>query len=571
MNIRMMFAPRAAAAICAFSLFISGNRVAGDNRYRLPGHVMSRAIHQARFLGSRDAGDAMRISLVLKPRNQAALDDFLKRLQDPRDPAYRRFLTPAEFNARFGPSESDVRLVSEHLARYGMRVGRLGSLVLTAEGPTASVESSFQVQVGNYQTRSGRVAHAANADPIFPADLAGKIKAVAGLDDFMQLRPRARERALDSRASMSDGMTPAKIRSAYSLDTIPQTGAGETLAIFTLAGYTASDIAAYASATGITAPTLQNVLVDGGPANPSDGAEETTLDIQLAAAVAPGLSKIMVYQGPNTDTGVLHTYAQIANDNVAKVVSSSWGLSEDLSSSSFRDAENTIFQQMAAQGQSIFAASGDDGATDDQTRPNNLSVDDPASQPYVTAVGGTTLSLTSANTYRSESAWAGSGGGTSDYWAQPSWQSQVGTNNHGQWTNGRMLPDVSLNADPNTGYSIYFGGGWHVYGGTSCAAPIWAAFTSLVNQKRVADGRSRVGFLNPQLYQIGQSAQNPAAFHDVASGNNGYFLGADFHDLATGWGSFSGQGLFNNLTAPALPAAIAPPGQPASIEVKSAI
>jgi subtilase family serine protease len=582
----------AAAGVMAITFF-SAVRVSGDDMVRLAGHVPSKKIHLAEYLGPRNANDFVPLAIVLKPRNQAALDELLKSQQDPSSPQYHRYLQPAEFAARFGASAADIQQLSAHFARFGLNVSRVhpNNLVLNVEGPVSAVENAFQVQMHDYRLKSGRVAHAANADPIFPAELAGKVSAVAGLNTFSQRRPHLsglRAIPADQHASVGDFMTPAKIKTAYGLDTLTQTGSGETIALFELDGYVTSDITGYASFFSLPAPNLQNVLVDTATGAAGNGAVEVTLDIELALALAPA-AKIMVYEGPNTDQGVLDTYSKIATDNLAKEVSSSWGASEDEDTTAFLDGENTIFQQMAAQGQSVFAASGDSGAYDDPHHPSTLSVDDPASQPYVTGVGGTRLTLTSANTYKAESAWNGSdysppetggdgrlnggGGGVSKKWPIPSWQVPVGTSANGESTVSRMVPDVSLDADPMTGYPIYQAvagqsSPWGLVGGTSCAAPLWAAFTALVNQARVANGLARLGFANPALYQIAESTQGPAAFHDVNDqSTNLNFAATINYDLATGWGTIYGAGLFSNLTSATLPAALQAPGAAANLTV----
>ena len=264
---------------------------------------------------------------------------------------------------------------------------------------------------------------------------------------------------------------------------------------------------------------------------------------------------------------MIDTYNKIATDNIAKTVSSSWGSAENETDSNVLNSENTILQQMASQGQSFFAAAGDSGAYDDSINGTNstLEVDDPGSQPYATSVGGTTLTWT-GNTFSSETSWQtssasgtygtgsyheaeGGGGGISRKWSIPSWQNNLATNANLGSTSMRMVPDVALDADPNTGYPIYYNGAWGLYGGTSCAAPIWAAFTALVNQKRVTVSLARIGFVNPTLYQIGQGASYGNAFHDIADGStNLYYPAETGYDLTTGFGSFNGNGLFSILT-----------------------
>ena len=187
-------------------------------------------------------------------------------------------------------------------------------------------------------------------------------------------------------------------------------------------------------------------------------------------------------------------------------------------------------------------------------------VDDPASQPYVTSVGGTRLTVNAGSgAYASESVWneglgnGAGGGGISGVWPIPAWQQNVPTVFS---KTSRNVPDVALNADPATGYAIYYNGQWTVYGGTSCAAPLWAAFTACVNQQRVANQQPVLGFVNPLLYSIGAGASYMENFHDITSGNNLYYHAGMGYDNASGWGSFNGANLFSTLTG-----AMQPPPQ----------
>jgi kumamolisin len=279
-------------------------------------------------------------------------------------------------------------------------------------------------------------------------------------------------------------------------------------------------------------------------------------------AMAPNASQIIVYEGPNTSSGVLAAYNQIAIDNSAKQISTSWGLSETLSTSALLAGENAIFAQMAAQGQTIYAAAGDSGAYDNGS---TLSVDDPASQPFVVGVGGTRLYVNSDGTRNRETTWnngsasAGAGGGgISSIWSIPSYQQGMTT---AASASMRNVPDVALNSDPNSGYSIYYNGKWYIFGGTSCAAPLWAGFTAIVNQKRAEIGGASLGFANPLIYQIGKGAGVSLDFFDITDGStNLYYASKTGYDNATGWGSFNGANLVAELTAmtPVMPAPSAP-------------
>jgi kumamolisin len=353
----------------------------------------------------------------------------------------------------------------------------------------------------------------------------------------------------------SGGYAPADIKTAYNLNSASLTGSGQTLGLFELDGYTASDITAYETYFSLPKVTLQNVLVDTAKGTAGSGADEVTLDIELQIALAPGASKILVYEGPNSNTGVIDTYSRIASDNLAKSISTSWGEAEQYVTSSTLNSENATFQKMAAQGQTLYSAAGDSGAYDNGS---TLSVDDPASQPYVTGVGGTSLTTNGAGgAWKSETTWnrgsvanGAGGGGISQVWSIPSYQSAAGviTTAAKASSTFRNVPDVALNADPYNGYSIYYQGQWTVYGGTSCAAPLWAAFTALVNQQRIAAGKSTLGFANPAIYAVGTGLDYATDFHDIADGStNLYYPAVKGYDLATGWGSFSGIPLLNDL------------------------
>jgi subtilase family serine protease len=214
-------------------------------------------------------------------------------------------------------------------------------------------------------------------------------------------------------------------------------------------------------------------------------------------------------------------------------------------------AESVVFKQMAAQGQTIYSAAGDNGADDNGS---SLSVDDPSSQPYVVGVGGTKLTIASGGAYQSETTWNGGsssngagGGGVSTVWTIPSWQANAATGKTLGSTTMRNVPDVSLNADPTTGYAIYYGGQWTVYGGTSCAAPLWAAFTALVNQQRISNGKGAIGFPNGLLYQLGSRYETD--FHDIADGStNLYYPAVTGYDDATGLGTINGTNLIQDLS-----------------------
>jgi subtilase family serine protease len=323
------------------------------------------------------------------------------------------------------------------------------------------------------------------------------------------------------------------------------TGTGQTIGLYELETYAASDISTYQSCYGLSNPiTVKNV--DGGTTGSSG---ESTLDIEEAAALAPGAS-LVVYQGPNNYSGPLDTYTAIANQDTTSVISTSWGTCE-LDPTGDMAAEASIFQQMAAQGQTIIDAAGDSGSSDCEgvsgvTNQAQLAVDDPASQPYVTSVGGLQVtsispltqsiwneSKQSTNFGFSTSYAEGGGGGQSSYWPRPSWQTTTGATSS---VTMRMVPDLSVMAQPSTGFITYYQGTWEQAGGTSIGAPIIAALVATAAQYCAVP---RLGFLNPRLYQMGVAG---TGFNDVTVGSNdienqGSYSATTGFDMASGWGS----------------------------------
>jgi subtilase family serine protease len=529
---------------------------------RLSGHVPAKALGSAVLISRLPSATPLSMSISLPLRNQQELDEFLAKVSDPADPLYGHYLTTQEFIDRFCPTQADYDAVATYARTIGLKVTgtQPNRILLNVSGTAGTVEAAFKLHLNNYRNTEGRVFYAPDNNPAVADSVVSLISGVIGLDNAAVWQPHAvmiPPEEMDQTAPLQigtgpgGGLAPNDILTAYNLSGVAANGSGQVLGLFELAGYNASDIAGYTSYYGIRAVLLQNVLVDGYSGRAGSGADEVTLDIELQNALAPGASKIIVYEGPNTNVGVVDTYNRIATDNLAKQISTSWGLAEDQSSTTTLNSENTIFKQMAAQGQSIYAASGDSGAYDDGS---TLSVDDPASQPYMVGVGGTQLFVSSGESYNYETTWnvnntisgGAGGGGISAVWSIPSWQQ--GISSASSYTM-RNVPDVSLNSDQYTGYSIYYKNGWYIFGGTSCAAPLWAAFTARVNQQRLGNGMSVLGFANPPLYQVAESSSYSSTFHDIADGStNLHYVAVPGYDDATGWGTFNGANLLASLS-----------------------
>lgn len=532
---------------------------------RLSGHVPSKALSGAKFLNQLDSSSPVSVTFVLPLRNKEDLEKLIDRIYDPTDEEhYGKFLTAQEFAERFGPTEEDYETMIDYAKSLGLTVHGTHSnrTLLNVSGPAKSIEGAFNLQLHQYQKPDGHKFYAPDNDPEVPSSIASLIHGIVGLHNHAVRHTYNRGRDLQQECSLlrflfgprypsgpNGGYSPNDLVTAYNLTGVSAKGSNQIIALFELGGYQASDIQEYTKYFGLPSPNLKNILVDGGSGAGID--PEVTLDIELAIALAPQ-SQIYVYEGPNTDQGILDTYNRIATDNLAKQVSTSWGLGETSVSAQYLQAENAIFLQMAAHGQTIYAAAGDSGAYDDYPANYSLVVDDPASQPYVVGVGGTKLLVNSSTgTYKSESIWndgighGAGGGGISNFWPIPSWQKNVPTTSS---KTKRNVPDVALNADTNTGYAIYHNGQWAIYGGTSCAAPLWAAFTACINQARLANKMPVLGFANPSFYAIGMGSSYTQNFHDISMGDNLHYSAGQGYDNGSGWGSFNGTLLFDSLT-----------------------
>lgn len=529
------------------------------NNVELGGHVPRTQMRDAGLLGPMDEAEDLDLMFGLPLRNREALEQLIHDIHDPKSPRYGQFLNPTQFTEAYGPSKEDVSAVIEHLRKVGYKVINTSSnrMLIRVKAKVSTVEKTLSIRMSRYKGRN-RAFFAAAEEPSLPPEVASRVVHIAGLQNARIRQPRlqrvAPRTALDAALSGTvprGGLSPQDIATAYNLPGGSINGQGQTLALFQMDGFRGADIQAYTTYFNLSPVPLETILVDGFDGSAGDGADEVCMDIELMNAVAPGASRILVYEGPNTDRGVLDVYSRIASDNRASTVSSSWGLSEYDTGTSFARLESQFFMQMAAQGQSFYAASGDDGAYDAVSPSGTpvLTVDDPAGQPYVTGVGGTRLNLGSGQTYDSEVVWnsngGSTGGGVSSIWTIPSWQTSVATSTSKLMRN---VPDVALNSDPDTGYAIYTGGQWHVIGGTSAAAPLWAGFTALVNQMRAQNGLQALGFANPTIYSMGNAASYAINFHDVTVGNNNYYTAGLGYDNTTGWGSFQGSNLLAALS-----------------------
>jgi subtilase family serine protease len=515
---------------------------------------------QARLVDLMPGTQRIQVTLHLPVRNQLALDQLIERLYDPQSPDYHHFLSVHEYTEQFGPTQEDYEAVVHFAQANGLTVTSTvpNRRLVAVSGSVTNINRALHVVMGVYQhPTEARTFFAPDREPTI--GLPFPLLSVTGLTDYVlphrMLKKADATKATAAIANISGsgpGNTylPSDIRAAY-YSSGSLTGTGQTIGIFSFDGYLTSDVSLFYSQTGMSSSVpIQNVLVNGyngkcsangtGTGTCDDG--EQVLDIVNAIGMAPGISKVLFYEGSD-DTNILN---QMATDNTAKILSCSWGWSPADGS-----ADDPIFQEMQTQGQTFLTATGDSGAFNSQT------YDFPADDPYITLVGATDLNTSGAGgPWASETGWADSGGGISQSgYAIPSYQQLTGvinSSNKGSTTK-RNAPDIAAegNFDNYTCSNGSCSGGW---GGTSFATPRWAGFIALANQQSIANGNSTVGFVNPTLYNIGVSSSFTTDFHDITSGSNPPTAGSGSgfnavtgYDLVTGWGSPNGANMINAL------------------------
>ncbi|WP_158543388.1 S53 family peptidase [Dyella psychrodurans] len=512
-----------------------------------------------------DDSENVQFALILKLRNQDELRRELKNVYNPLNPNYHAFLSAADFQSEFAPSADDYSALKAFAAKHGLHIvhEHAGHTMLSVSGSAATVRDLFKTHMVWRQSREGKQYLAADAAPTAPSELSSLGGSIVGLNQT-PLRPFAvpTHRTANSKPSAGSGpdgfYTPADIRTTYNLNGMENGGEPVALVEFSSANY--SDAAVYANTYKLPNPALTQIAVDGGNTDTTN-AFEVMLDIEMVMAISSP-SNIYVYTAPNTVASGMDTFLRIAEDDQVGQVSTSWGVCEAEVSQDTVDIQNQIFMQLAAEGIAVFAATGDYGYNGCQG--TSAGVADPASQPYVTGVGATTLTTSSSQAYEGESVWynanaspypSGSGGGVSMYWPIPDYQTGVKAASSQFSRTMRNVPDVSADGDPDTGFYVYCsqcngsgGAGWGGWGGTSVAAPQWAALWSLIGKAMSNGVPVRVGFANPALYSIGESgAGYVSAMHDVITGNNGYYDAVIGYDNATGWGSYNGAGLLQQV------------------------
>ncbi len=578
--------------------------------------------HGAHLVGPTPNGVRLQIALALTPRDPRGLAVIAQAISTPTSPEYHHFLNPELIARRYGPTPSSIASVSRELHQLGVGPGTLSKnhLLLSVNATTRQLDHLFTTTLLSVRLPGGQIGHTLARAATLPHLLGDQITAVIGLTQtasaHAMLVPSVSTNLVTAKAATfpsklvahstapvacaaaqsvtqgASGWTDNQIASAYGITPLYNAGdlgQGESIAVLELEPFATSDVATFDRCYfGVSHANQVHRIKVNGFNLVGTGSGEAALDIETLSAIAPR-AMIDVYEAPNTTIGTLDAYDEIVSEDRVAYATTSWGECEqmlDLSSPGARQIENFIFEEAAAQGQTFLAAAGDSGSDDCATTPFGssrpvapyLSVDDPASQPYVLGVGGSWLrSDIQPLVPNAEIAWndgvggGASGGGLSSNWGSPSWQSGSGIVGVSSNAN-RQVPDVVASADSQAGVTVFsrsFGqSGWTTIGGTSAAAPIWAATLAEIAASGSAGtscaglplGRNGVqlGFAPPLLYEAAANAFT-TNFHPIYFGTN------DMFSLGYGYNTNGGYNMVGGLGSPVVTNAGGLPGLAATV------
>jgi kumamolisin len=496
--------------------------------------TLSAAIRNAVHLGPAGTGTEVNLTLGLKVRGADRLAALL---------ATGQTVSSSDYEAQFGPDPGLARgAVALFVARGFKATWGAGSGVIAADGPAPLAARLLGIDIENYRLADGTTFYATLDKPRLPSQLTAIVTSVAGLDSYRHAR---------TYAVRPGGLTPIDVLAFYNLKPLRDRGldgAGETIVLPEIDNLpNLNDLSSFASKFGLPPfGPLLTIKTDPGWGTPMAPAGEVAMDLEIIHAVAPK-AKLIVYLSSPRVGQADRAFDQMVTDHLGSIISESLGECEPDASSGHRSLYASIQNRAVAEGMGHYVATGDNGAYE-CGQDVGPAASFPATLPNITAVGGTTVFESVTGSYFKEMAWgapisqAGAGGGTSAFYAIPDYQKVVAQAG-GQGR--RQVPDVSANADPETGFSIVFGGHLIQAAGTSGSAPLWAATVALIEQDLKQKGYRGIGFANPALYWMGQNSSNlPApAFHDVTAGNNLAFDAGPGWDFATGWGSMDADAL----------------------------
>ena len=520
--------------------------------------------------GARDLGavaDAvpMHVTLALVPQHRSTIPELLRHQNTPGDPMFHRYLTPEETNRYFAPAGTQVQAVAQYLGRSGFANVRVtpDNLLVTADGTVRAARAAFGTN--ERMMAIGGRRFMANAEaPRLPAAIGANVVSVLGLSStaMQPMRRYATRKTSTSSCTVVPGTSlcvlneygPKDFQQAYDATASP-TGSKTPIAIFAEGALSqvVADLRTQEAASGLPA-TPVSIVATGIPSTDTSGADEWDLDTQYSTGMANVVKKLYLYDAPSlTDSDTAVEFDRFKTDDVAQAGSASFGECEifpDLDGAMLTD--DMIFSLAAAQGQTVFSSAGDTGAfcpapvVSQNGAPAGLPFQEyPASSPYVVAVGGTTLITTPAGAYTGEIGWYSGGGGpslieTPGYWQAAAIDPVLAT------AGVRAMPDIAMDADPNTGASVIVAGTAEEVGGTSLASPLALGAWARIE----AANRGKLGFASPLLYKefvdsivpadmlptSGTLTQPIGGFHDILIGVNPLPAGPGF-DFSTGLGT----------------------------------
>ena len=548
--------PRISLYLLGLSLVSATSGIA-QQRHTLPTNLAAPASAQA--VAPLPGQQVIRFGLTLPLRSPAALQALILEQKDPKSPHYHQYLSRQQFVDQFSPTQADYESVLSFAKAQGFTVTRTfaNRLLVNVAGTPKQINTAFSVKMQTYKsaaetagptTRLAAAAtptyYAPDVEPTIAASV--PIQSVVGLSTRELPKPmlvKANTVHANTTGSGPDGQfIGSDMRAAYAPG-VTAAGAGQSVGLIELGPYNLSDVQAYFKLVGqpLNVPIYPVLLdVDGVCSAGCDDGEEV-IDIEQAISMAPALSGAIVYTAYGSGSDALTAFSQAASDDVAKQLSLSFGFG---GTPSTMPGYESVFMELAAQGQNTFVASGDSGA-------NVGGVGYPGNSPNITDVGGTDLTTAGpGGTWTAETAWIGSGGGWSNQSPIPTYQiPAINSTNQGSPTY-RNIPDIAMEANTDNLFCAN-GSCAEGIGGTSLAAPRWAAFLALANEQ--ANGFP-VGFVNPTFYALGKTSAYTAAFHDITVGDNfnasspDLFSATPGYDLTSGWGSPTGQSMLNALS-----------------------
>jgi kumamolisin len=517
-----------------------------SNHAPFPGSERS-PVPGARRVGDADPNESLTVTLYLRRPAESRHDPAAFAATPP---ARRPRLDRGELASQQGALPDDMAQVTAFAQHYGLAVSSAdpGQRRIMLSGTVGQMSAAFEVSLGRYE-RPGEVYRGREGPLHLPSELRDAVVGVFGLDDRRQVFPRLLPSAAAGAAQDSTAFYPPQVAKLYAFPVGRADGQRIALVEFG-GGYTMPDLAGYFASLGVPIPQLAEVSVDGAANQPGTDADtEVLLDMEIAAAVAPG-SSLVVYFAPASDRGFIDAISEALHDvtHRVNVISISWGAAESWWTDQARQVLDGLFADAATLGVTVLCAAGDHGAGD-AAQDGRVHADFPASSPYVLACGGTSLkasggSITSEVVWNSANGWA-TGGGVSAVFPVPDWQrsATIPPSCNKDEGLGRGVPDVAGDADVATGYLVRVHGQGVPVGGTSAVAPLYAGLAALLN---AALGKP-VGFLNPVLYRLSGTS---TVFREITQGDNSvpassYGPATPGYTAGPGWNACAGLGSLN--------------------------